>query len=92
MQAKTLSEILGYDLGVAITGSEDIPTTIVCTEGFGQIGMAGRSFDLLKELNGRRASISGATQIRAGVIRPEVIVPTSAEEREAAKEHEPATS
>jgi hypothetical protein len=89
MQAKTLSEILGYDLGVAITGSEDIPTTIVCTEGFGQIGMAGRSFDLLKELNGRRASISGATQIRAGVIRPEVIVPTSAEEREAAKEHEP---
>jgi hypothetical protein len=89
MHAKTLNDILGYDLGVAITGSEDIPTTVVCTEGFGQIGMAGRSFDLLKELDGRRASISGATQIRAGVIRPEVIVPMSGELQEAAQEHEP---
>lgn len=88
MHAKTLNEILGYDLGVAITGTEDIPTTIVCTEGFGQISMAGRTFELLKELDGRRASMSGATQIRAGVIRPEIIVPVEGEAAEAIKDHE----
>lgn len=88
MHAKTLAEILGYDLGVAITGAEDIPTTIVCTEGFGQISMAGRTFELLKNLSGKRASISGATQIRAGVIRPEIIVPFEGETRQAAEKAE----
>ena len=37
--------------------------------------MAQKTFDLLKSLEGRMASVNGATQIRAGVIRPEVIVP-----------------
>jgi hypothetical protein len=37
--------------------------------------MAKRTFDLLASKVGRRASCSGATQIRAGVIRPEVIIP-----------------
>jgi len=69
-----LKELLGYDLGVAITGSEEVGTTLVLTEGFGQIAMAERTFKLLKSLEGRRASVNGATQIRAGVIRPEIIV------------------
>jgi len=71
-----LKELLGYELGVAITGQEDIATTLVLTEGFGDIAMAHRTFELLKENDGRGASISGATQIRAGVIRPEVIIPS----------------
>ncbi len=37
--------------------------------------MADRTFALLHRLHGREASINGATQIRAGVIRPEIIVP-----------------
>jgi hypothetical protein len=73
-----LRAILGKDLGVAITGHENIGTTIVVTEGFGHIDMAHRTFNLLKEREGLRASISGATQIRAGVIRPEIIIPLSA--------------
>ncbi len=72
---KDLRDFLGYDIGVAITGSEDIITKLVVTEGFGQINMAGRTFDLLKNHEGETASINGATQIRAGVIRPEVVVP-----------------
>jgi hypothetical protein len=64
-----------YDIGVAITGQEPIPFTLVVTEGFGTIRMAERTFTLLRSLEGRVASINGATQIRAGVIRPEVIVP-----------------
>ena len=37
--------------------------------------MTPRTFRLLKRHQGQRASINGATQIRAGVIRPEVIIP-----------------
>ncbi|MDP8237537.1 MAG: hypothetical protein P9X24_00475 [Candidatus Hatepunaea meridiana] len=74
-----LKELLGYELGVAITGHEDISTTLVLTEGFGDISMAHRTFDLLGENDGRGASVSGATQIRAGVIRPEVIIPSEIE-------------
>jgi hypothetical protein len=70
-----VKEILGYDLGVAITGTEDLGTTLMITEGFGKIRMAARTFDLLKSLEGKKASINGATQIRAGVIRPEVVIP-----------------
>lgn len=65
----------GYDIGVAITGQEPIPFTLVITEGFGTINIAERTFALFQSLEGKTASINGATQIRAGVIRPEVIVP-----------------
>jgi hypothetical protein len=70
-----LRQFLGYDLGVAITGHEEKGLTLVVTEGFGAIPMAGRTFDLLKQCQGRKVSVSGATQIRAGVLRPEIIVP-----------------
>ena len=69
-----LSNILGYTLGVAITGSEEIATTLVVTEGFGKISMSKRTYELLKSFEGNMASINGATQIRAGVIRPEIII------------------
>jgi len=72
---KDLIDFLGYDIGVAITGHENITLTLVITEGFGTIAMARRTFELLRSLAGKSASINGATQIRAGVIRPEVIVP-----------------
>lgn len=74
---KDLIDYLGHDIGVAITGAEDIPITVIVTEGFGQINMADKTFDLLTKLNGKVASINGATQIRAGVMRPEIIVPSN---------------
>ncbi|HHY12439.1 MAG TPA: hypothetical protein GX529_07400 [Firmicutes bacterium] len=70
-----LIDYLGFDIGVAITGHEDVPVTVIITEGFGKMKMADRTFGLLNELNGFKASINGATQIRAGVMRPEIIVP-----------------
>ena len=69
----------GYDIGVAITGQEAIPFSLMLTEGFGSIHMAERTFNLFKSLEGQLASLNGATQIRAGVIRPEVIVPFNAD-------------
>ena len=65
----------GYEIGVAITGQEDVPFTLIVTEGFGRIRMADRTFNLLRRLAGRTAAVNGATQIRAGVMRPEIIVP-----------------
>jgi hypothetical protein len=70
-----LTNFLEYQMGVAITGNEDIGLTCIVTEGFGVMAMANRTYTLLKDLEGSLASINGATQIRAGVIRPEVIVP-----------------
>jgi hypothetical protein len=75
-----LTKYLGYEMGVAITGHEDISLTCIITEGFGEMRMANHTYTLLKSLNGKLASINGATQIRAGVIRPEVIVPMGEEE------------
>jgi len=72
---KDLRDFLGYDLGVAITGNEDKGITLVVTEGFGEIMMAARTYEMLKRNEGKEACINGATQIRAGVIRPEVVVP-----------------
>ena len=37
--------------------------------------MSERTFDLLKKHNGEFVSVNGATQIRAGVIRPEIVIP-----------------
>jgi hypothetical protein len=70
-----LDSFLGYVVGVAITGQEHKGITVILTEGFGQIAMAQRTFDLLRAHEGKMASINGATQIRAGVIRPEVVIP-----------------
>lgn len=70
-----LRALLGYDLGVAITGTEQVGFTLILTEGFGTIPMAAKTFKLLSSHAGQKASISGATQIRAGVIRPEIIIP-----------------
>tara|TARA_B100000686_G_scaffold164947_1_gene172613 strand:- start:10002 stop:12992 length:2991 start_codon:yes stop_codon:yes gene_type:complete len=70
-----LKDILGYDLGVAITGSEKLGITLIITEGFGDISMAEQTFSLFKGSAGIEASINGSTQIRAGVIRPSIVIP-----------------
>jgi len=70
-----LTVFLGYQIGVAITGEEDIPLTLIITEGFGEMGMAEKTFSLLKNFDGMHVSINGATQIRAGVMRPEIVIP-----------------
>ncbi len=87
--SQDLRRLLGYDLGVAITGSESIGITLILTEGFGQIAMARRAFDLLAKNEGKKASCSGATQIRAGVIRPEIIIAQQDVAISVETEHEP---
>ncbi len=88
MKAADLDRLLGRPLGVAITGQESLGITVILTEGFGHLPMAEETFDLLRAHAGEQASLNGATQIRAGVQRPEVIIPLAAksgQERRAAR-------
>ena len=77
---RDLEKFLGYPLGVAITGSERVGLTLIVTEGFGEIAMAERTFQLLASREGTEAAVNGATQIRAGVMRPEVVIPLGADQ------------
>ncbi|UCD45230.1 MAG: hypothetical protein JSV27_01655 [Candidatus Bathyarchaeota archaeon] len=80
-----LTKFLGYEMGVAITGHEEIDITCLITEGFGKMAMAKHTYELLKSCEGKLASINGATQIRAGVIRPEIIIPMEKSEIDSSK-------
>lgn len=75
----TLREYVGYDIGIALTGDEAVSMTVIITEGFGAIAMSSRIADLTKELAGAACSINGATQVRAGALRPELIAPDAHE-------------
>ena len=78
MDDSDLKDVLGYDLGVAVTGTERIGITVIITEGFGEIAMAQKTFALLASRAGAEAAVNGATQIRAGVLRPEIVIPVDA--------------
>jgi len=79
-------KIMGEPLGIAITGEEEIGLTLIITEGFGKTNMSSRTFELLKNYEGYLAAINGTTQIRAGVLRPEIIIPNKARAQEEVKE------
>ena len=72
---KDITTFIGEEIGVAITGQEEVGLSLIITEGFGKMRMSQRTFDLLKSFDGYMASVNGATQIRAGVMRPEIIIP-----------------
>lgn len=69
-----LSNYLGYDVGIALTGNEKISMSVIVTEGFGRLKMALKTWSIFKELSGSPAAINGTTQVRAGAIRPEIVV------------------
>ncbi len=50
------------------------PPVVLLTEGFGRRPMDPAVFALLAAREGRVAAVSGRTQIRAGVLRPEILV------------------
>ena len=72
-----LMEFMGAGIGVAITGEEEYGITLIVTEGFGAMAMHNKTFSIFKKYDGSDVCINGSTQIRAGVIRPEVVIPHS---------------
>lgn len=79
IREEDLTRFRGEPVGVAITGDEDLGISLMITEGFGRLNMSERTFSLLSSFEGYLAHMNGATQIRAGVLRPEVIIPHSAQ-------------
>ena len=75
-----LNEYVKKDISVAVTGDENIPLSIILTEGFGNIKISENVLSLLNNHNGLFASINGSTQVRAGAIRPEVFIQTEDKE------------
>lgn len=75
IEDEILTKFLGYSLGVAITGTENVGLSLIITEGFGKMNMSTKTFNLLKSNEGLDVAMNGATQVRAGVVRPEVIIP-----------------
>lgn len=72
---KDLTEFLGYEIGVGVTGGEDFGFTLIITEGFGVNPIDGARFSLLEKHEGRPACVDGTTQIRSRIQRPEVVIP-----------------
>lgn len=58
-----------------ITGGEVAGLTLIAAEGFGRLKMIEKTFRLLRKFEGEMVFVNGATQMRAGVIRPEIIIP-----------------
>jgi len=72
-----LENFTGTALGISMTGDEELPLSLIISEGFGELAISERIEAILKQLNGKEASFSGATQVRAGAIRPELIITDS---------------
>lgn len=73
-------EFVGNELGVAVTGDENISFTLILTEGFGDLEMNSDYWQFFEAQAGQMASLSGRTQIRAGVIRPLIVVSENAKQ------------
>jgi len=69
-----LRKFSGEDIGVALTGNENIPFPLIITEGFGDFEMVEEMWDLFLKNNKNWCYLNGHTQIRAGVVRPEIII------------------
>ena len=72
---KELTKFLGYEIGVGITGDEEVGLTLILTDGFGRRSINDKTFLLLKSFSGKQACINGSTQIRFRLTRPEIILP-----------------
>lgn len=74
MRNLDLVRLLGRELDLGITGLERAGITLIVMEGMGRVPFREDSLALLKAVDGQLCSINGMTQIRAGVIRPEIII------------------
>lgn len=78
-----LVQLLGKEIVVGITGQEDSELTIIVMEGFGPMPMNEKVWNLLASRAGKAASIDGTTHIRAGAVRPQILISDGALEPEA---------
>ena len=76
VNALDISEIIGKEIGVAITGDEELPFPIIILHGFGDISMNYEVEQIFEKFQGKSVTICGRTHIRAGILRPYVMLNT----------------
>ena len=97
LYSKNITEIAKYQPAGIIAGSTDYENiellekeniTAIVLEGYGKLKVNEDYKDLLEQSVGRNIILKAATQVRAGVIRPEIIIPSDKEfyKRKKAKE------
>jgi hypothetical protein len=74
--AGIIASSIDYE-GIALLEQQHI--TSIIAEGFGKLQMKEESADLLTQSVGRNTVLKAATQVRAGVIRPEIVIPSDRE-------------
>ncbi|HEX9915029.1 MAG TPA: hypothetical protein VGB32_08930 [Candidatus Bathyarchaeia archaeon] len=72
---KDLTYFLGREIGLGITGHEELGLTLILLGGFGVNPIDQKAFEFFREVEGRLACLDGTTQIRSRALRPEIIVP-----------------
>lgn len=87
IESQTLYDFVGHQIGVSITGDELTPFSLIITEGFGKLPISKRVTEFAAKFSGKMASVSGATQVRAGALRPEVIISHSSPSSEQELSH-----
>ncbi|MCD4829850.1 MAG: glutamate mutase L [Candidatus Cloacimonetes bacterium] len=65
---------LEAEIGVALTGNEPVACPLVLTEGFGLLPMSAERRERFTEHSGGMCYLRAATQIRAGVERPRIVL------------------
>jgi len=74
IEMSDITEFIGKEIGVALTGNEDISYPIIVMNGFGKFKLDLDFIKVVKENSGKNCLLKPATQIRAGVTRPKVII------------------
>lgn len=71
---EVLKAFLGSDPVQTLGTSVDLPLALILINGFGDLPLTADVERELQYLAGRTASVDGSTHLRAGVLRPEVVV------------------
>ena len=69
-----IEELFGEEVYSGVTGKADRGIVLLLLDGFGEKSMKEENWKFFKSLEGASAYLNGMTQIRAGVIRPELII------------------
>jgi len=79
MRAQCLYEITGGQTDMTVSSSDPPGLTVIVTEGFGvDLTMDEKILAQLSAHQGQQVYVNGSTQIRAGVVRPEILMPVQA--------------
>ncbi|MCD4708362.1 MAG: glutamate mutase L [Candidatus Sabulitectum sp.] len=76
ISGRDLVEFLGEEPGVILTGSEDLPLSLIITGGMGSVLMDKGLFDSISRNVGCNCVLFTTTRLRAGVERPFVLLQT----------------